>query len=419
MEMTTSSLTSATSVETTPSKTLEQVQQHAGAIAMEFQESHFNPWITNAHAQTILGFLLRDTTLGYVPEEYWKAAGYVWNAVTEKLLKTKVNEKAVFWDNEERVETPDGDWFQADTKFAAAVNREKKNDVPTVLLLHGLESNSKSPLSREIATAYAEQGMDCVCLNFRGCSGEPNNTTRAYHLGFTDDLKHYLLILKQRKPDAPVYLSGFSLGANVVLKCLGELGEAAVHDYNVAGAAVTGAPFNQQVNTFALARPGINREVYSKNLLRSLKQKCQEHLQQHYAGDKSKAPYDYQRAMAAETITEFDDAFIAPVFGFANCWDYYEKTSCTHFLEDIAVPTLIVNAANDPFFDSTYWPAHKTIEQGGKAPVKMVRTESGGHLGFFFHRTSDERLLAAKRRPSWAASEMARFVRHVHQHPKH
>ena len=93
-----------------------------------------------------------------------------------------------------------------------------------------------------MAQAYVEDGFDVVCMNFRGCCGQPNDTIGGYHLGFTDDLKHFLkMISKMVEQDyfeqRPVYLSGFSLGANVVIKTLGELGDAAMTLYNVQGAA--------------------------------------------------------------------------------------------------------------------------------------------------------------------------------------
>lgn len=216
-----------------------------------------------------------------------------------------------------------------------------------------------------------------------------------------------------------VYLSGFSLGANVVLKCLGELGEAA-YDYNICGASALCAPLDQERNAAALARPGINRLVYTNNLLQQLKKRAMEQLELHCNGDTDTDKFDFQRAMAAKTITEFDDAFHPKIYGFDDCWDYYRKTSSIHFMENIAVPTLVLNAKDDPFMDTAVWPVEKSCEFGGRAPLKMVRTEHGGHLGFCFHRVSDDVQLADNnddRLPSWASLEQARFLAHVDRHP--
>jgi predicted alpha/beta-fold hydrolase len=101
---------------------------------------------------------------------------------------------------------------------------------------------------------------------------------------------------------------------------------------------------------------------------------------------------DMQRTVAAQTITEFDDSFIAPLYGFDDCWDYHQQTSCIHYLDRIAVPTLMINARDDPFFDDSVWPAISTTTStqpevsmcDGKAPIQMVRSARGGHLGYSF-----------------------------------
>jgi hypothetical protein len=129
-------------------------------------------------------------------------------------------------------------------------------------------------------------------------------------LGFTDDLHNYLDILKERQSNqGPIYLSGFSMGANVVPKCLGELGERAVTDYNIRGASVLGPPLDQVRNAAVLQQPGINRLVYTNNLLQSLKQSTKERLDLLCDGNEDTDMFDYRGTMAAETISEFDDAF--------------------------------------------------------------------------------------------------------------
>ena len=136
----------------------------------------------------------------------------------------------------------------------------------------------------------------------------------------------------------------FSLGANAALKALGELGESAVDDYNIRGAALLCTPFDQEKNSVALARPGITRALYSNGLLEKLKQKAQEKLDEFCEGDPETSKFDYKRAMEAETIAVFDDAFIAPIYDYEDCWDYYRETSSIHFMDDVAVPTYVLNA---------------------------------------------------------------------------
>ena len=412
---------------------LSELQQSSAPIAASFIPGEFRPLIKDQHVQTIGGFFLRSAC-PYLPPDKLESAQRILSAVANKVRKAGNKKMSPFWDTRERIETLDGDWFHVDRKQIPSRDPSK---TPTVLLIHGLESNSESEASIQMAKAFLEIGMNVECLNFRGCSGEPNDNLGAYHLGFTDDLRHYLDLFQERHAPSgrqpPLYLSGFSLGANVVLKCLGELQERAVTNYNIRGAAVWCPPLDQMRNARALAQPGINRIIYTNTLLQSLKQKAQEQLDRLYDGNPDHATgvaFDYQRAMAATTITEFDDAFIAPIYNFEDCWDYYQKTSSINYLNDIAVSTYLLGANDDPFMDSTVWPLQASREHGGVAPLKLHRTDYGGHLGYCFHQvdTADDPLLMMQKTsdvnnnpddddsapPSWAPRELARFLEHVH-----
>jgi len=426
--------------------------EHAKQIVTTFHvEQDFDPLIQNEHLQTILGYVLRDYAFGrYVPKGPQKPANRNYNLLdtllkinqsifyrnnyknlgTGTLSKPTIarDERGTalqFWDQRQRIETPDGDWFHADTKFTVKpfVNHNNDNDdepPPLVVLLHGLQSCSGSALSIDLARAFTEKaGMDCTCLNFRSCSGEPNNRLGAYHLGFDQDLRHYLSNFVQTSPGKKprrVYLAGFSLGANVILKCLGQLGDQAL-DLGIVGAAALCAPLDQRKNSPTLHQSGV-RSIYVRNLLESLKESALEQK-----GRDGCELLDYDRIMNADSIIEFDDAFIAPIYGFDSCWDYYDKTSSIHVLSDISVPTLILNAQDDPFMDPDVWPIEKSCEFGGPAPLKMVRTRHGGHLGFCFHQVDedDERLRPTKGngnvqsslQPTWCSWEAARFLKHV------
>jgi predicted alpha/beta-fold hydrolase len=208
------------------------LQQRTSPIAASLHlQEHFDPWITNCHVQTIGGFLLRQdrrsSSAAYVRKNNsQKAMQQVMLAIVAQTQVSAEAEETTtsFWDHREKITTPDGDWFHADTKYA---NSNNITAAPTVILLHGFNSNSESGVSMDIARAYVAAGMNCVCLNFRGCSGPPNDTLRFYHLGFTEDIKHSLQLLKKRntnndnnnKSSSPkIYLSGLSLGANVALR---------------------------------------------------------------------------------------------------------------------------------------------------------------------------------------------------------
>lgn len=380
-----------------------ELQKHAGMVASSFElTDNFNPLIPESHTQTIGGYLLRGLGAAYLPR----------NQPLPRLLSAlarlgSAEQNGNFWDSREEIDTFDGDFFHVDYKFV------KDEHAPMVVLCHGLESNSNSALSRELARAFNLKGMHCACINFRGCSGQPNKKLGGYHLGFTDDLKQFLGILKARHPERRNFITGFSLGANVVVKCLGELGESALSEYNIHGAAALCTPLCQRRNSAILAKEGINRRIYTKNLLKNLKKRAQEQLILHCNGNEATDKFDYKKAMEAEFIHEFDDAFIAKIYGFESCWDYYGKSSSLHYLDDVHVPCLILNAKDDSFMDPSVWPTEKSIEYGGHAPLKMIRTDSGGHLGYFFHLvdSEDERLL--EHTPSWLSLEAARFLDHA------
>ena len=239
-----------------------------------------------------------------------------------------------------------------------------------------------------------------------------------YHLGFTEDLKHFLSHLRKNgasSAEKPVYVSGVSLGGNVVLKALGELGEDAASKYHVRGAAVAGVPFDHERNCqFQNSNP-FSRKVYIGNFVRSLQERTQQQLELHCDGNEDTDAFDYRRAMAAQTNYEWEDAFIAPVYGFTDYLDYYRQTSSIRFLNNVAVPTLILNSEDDPLFCPSVFPTEKSVEGGGNVPLKMVRTRHGGHLGYLFHQLDRE---GTECPASWMPTELARFVEHVHKHPE-
>ena len=137
----------------------------AHEIAATFTTDTFDPLISDCHVQTIGGFFLRDTPAAYVPRDQpIQTAKRVLKGIRQARDKAN-SKKEVFWDVRERIETPDGDFFDVDTKYC------RDNDTASmVIMLHGLESNSDSSLSHQIASACLEQGMSFTCVNFRSCS---------------------------------------------------------------------------------------------------------------------------------------------------------------------------------------------------------------------------------------------------------
>lgn len=260
----------------------------------------------------------------------------------------------------ERLTLPDGDFLDLD--FASPMDSGK----PWVLLIHGLEGHSGSGYMYETVRQLAGRGMSAVALNHRGCSGEMNRSPKAYHSGETEDLAFVIGWLADRFPGVPLGAVGFSLGANMLIKYLGERGTVPLR----AGVAVS-PPFDLGRGSDRMAE-GFN-QVYTRTFLRRLKQKTVAKAAL-YEGI-----LEVAKVLAARNLREFDDAFLAPVYGFRDADDYYARSSSGPFLAGVRVPTLVIRAKDDPFFDPADIPYDVLKANPFLTPAI---TEKGGHVGF-------------------------------------
>lgn len=291
----------------------------------------------------------------------------------------------------ERIETPDGDFFDLDFANTASVGWTSADaQRPIVLVLHGLEGSARSGYALETYRALAAHGVRGVGLNFRSCSGEPNRALRSYHSGETGDLGFVLDLLADRYPDAARGAIGYSLGGNVLLKYLGERGAGALDRVNAA--AAVSVPYDLAAGADCLER-GIAR-LYGKFFLRSLRSKLRAKRAL------LDGACDLARALRAGTLREFDDAATAPLHGFADADDYYRRSSSARFLAAIEAPVLLIHARDDPFLPSHFVP-HGAIRDNPRLVARFA--DRGGHVGF-----------VAGSRPwvlrFWAEWEAARFV---------
>ncbi len=285
----------------------------------------------------------------------------------------------------ERLETPDGDfldldWARVDGRPAAVAGD------PLVLVLHGLEGSARSGYACELYRRLADHGVAAVGLNFRSCSGELNRGRRLYHSGETTDAAFVLDLLRRR--GHLLAAVGVSLGGNALLKLLGERGA----DAGVAAAAAISVPFDLAAGADHLE--GRFGALYVRRLLASLKVKLRARAAE------LAPPVDLARALAAGSFRAFDDAATAPLHGFADAADYYQRSSSGRFLERIRVPTLLVHAEDDPFLPSSAIPRAAFAGNPALAPAIVPR---GGHVGF----VSGANPLAPR---FWAETEAARFV---------
>jgi predicted alpha/beta-fold hydrolase len=261
----------------------------------------------------------------------------------------------------ERWETPDGDFVDVD--FLAG-----RAGTPWVQVFHGLEGSSRSPYARMLMDQAARRGWRGAVLNFRGCSGELNRLPRAYHSGDSDEVDWVLRRIKALAGPAPVYAAGISLGGNVLAKWLGERGESAA-DLVEAAAAVS-APLDLVAAADALER-GLTR-MYARHFLSTMKR--------HALGKLARFPgiFEAHAVRRSATLRQFDDVVTAPLHGFRDAEDYYRRASAKPHLAGIAVPTLLLNARDDPFLPAEALPTERQVS----AAVKLEFPARGGHVGF-------------------------------------
>jgi len=275
----------------------------------------------------------------------------------------------------ERWDTPDQDFIDLDwhetagsASYGGNGPGEDLPGVPLGILFHGLEGSSNSHYARSLMQRFDALGWGGVVVHFRGCSGEPNRQPRAYHSGDSDEIDWILRRLKQEHPGRPLYAIGVSLGGNALLKWLGERESSATRLLRCAVAI--SAPLDLSACGHQLAR-GFNR-VYTRHFLRTLKRSAAAMLK------RSPGLFDEQRMREARTLYDFDDVVTGPIHGFTGADDYWQRASCKPWLATIRVPTLLLNARNDPFLPAHALPGTDQVS----AAVTLDFPEEGGHVGF-------------------------------------
>ena len=208
----------------------------------------------------------------------------------------------------------------------------------------------------------------------RGCSGAPNRLKQTYHSGKTEDLGWVVQNFIEKEKREKIYLVGYSLGGNILLKWLGERGGGIPRE--IQKAAAISVPYDLPASV-ELMDSGFNRRIYTRRLLAGLKAKIRIKEKQFPAAIR------YDRARRSTTFKEFDREVTAPLNGFRDEAAYWSKTSCKYFLESIAVPTLLIHAEDDPFFPGELLPVDLMRRSKCLKPLIVPR---GGHLGFIAGR---------------------------------
>ena len=288
-------------------------------------------WLRGGHAQTIYPFLVRRPRVTYLRQ---------------------------------RIDTPDGDfidfdWLATDTA---------QSDAPLVVLLHGLEGNSGSHYALALMAHLSSIGWRGVAPHFRGCSGELNRRPRAYHSGDHSEVGWMLHTIRKLAPDVPLFAAGVSLGASALLNWLGREEHRAA-DILAAAAAVS-TPLDLTAAGIAIEQ-GLNR-IYSWHFRTTLVPKALA-MARRFPGT-----LDPAAIARVDSMHSFDDVVTAPLHGFSGADDYWRRASSKPWLKAVTVPTLVLNARNDPFIPAASLPTRAEAS----AAITLEQPEGGGHGGF-------------------------------------
>jgi predicted alpha/beta-fold hydrolase len=282
------------------------------------------PWLANGHLQTWAGSLL-----------------------PRKQQTTQL----------EPLHLPDGDCLELHWLDAPSP------DAPLLILLHGLEGSVNSSYIQGMLKVAYERKWRMVVPHLRGSGGRINQLPQAYHAGKTEDFDLALQHIRKRFPNVFCAAIGYSLGANVLLKYLGE---QPLQSYIRTAIAVS-VPFDLKASVLYM------NKIYNKMFVKNLKKSTFEKIKRNML-----MPIDAAGLVQIKTLYDFDDKVTAPLHGFSNAEDYYQKCSCIHFLPAIQTPTLIIHAKDDPMIPESVIPTKAQVSE----QVILDIQEYGGHVGF-------------------------------------
>lgn len=292
--------------------------------------AQFKPawWLRNSHLQTI------------------------WPSICRPGIKSLPLER-------ERLELPDGDFLDLDWSGRHLPG-------PIVLILHGFEGSIESHYAKGMLQTINQRGWRGLFMHFRGCSGEPNRLPRGYHSGETKDVDFVVKTLIERDPKAEIAAIGYSLGGNMLLKWLGETG-----DKNPLKAATAiSVPFDLH-KAYKRIQTGFSR-FYQWYLVRSAKERLLHKF------EVIKSPIDISGLSEVEGIRDLDGKYTVPMHGFSSVDEYYTVTSSRYYLSSIRIPTLLIQAKDDPFMTEDVIPDLDELSP----QITLEVTETGGHVGF-------------------------------------
>jgi predicted alpha/beta-fold hydrolase len=256
-------------------------------------------------------------------------------------------------------------WATPDGGEVAVDFIEGEPNAPLVVLFPGLEGSSASFYAKALMQEIGKRGWNGAVPNFRGCGGSVNRQRRAYHAGDSEEVAWLLQRLYQ--PARAMFVAGVSLGGNMLLKYLGEYNGSALP----TAAAAVSVPLDL-VAASKMLDAGLSRHLYTRYFLSTLKPKALSQLELH------PGLFDREALLRARTFREFDSAVTAPMHGFRDELDYWQRSSSKPYLRSIERPTLVLNARNDPFLPAEALPR----PHEASSAVLLEQPAEGGHVGF-------------------------------------
>ena len=296
----------------------------------------------------------------------------------------------------ERVDLPDGDFIDLD--WAASLFPQESNEgseKPIVLIVHGLCGCSESSYVLALQKKLLQNDIPSVAMNLRGCSGEPNRKARTYHSGVSDDLHAVFCYLAKKYSGRAIAVVGYSLGGNVLLKWLGEIGLKEQLNVPFKAVAVS-TPFTlglcsqQMLSGFSR----IYGRYFTKRLLESLESK-KTLFRRNGNEEELEKLESLGSTNSIQSIWDFDQLITAPLHGFDSAEDYYSQCSSIGFLSTIKVPTLLLQSINDPMIPPPALPSSEHLS----AQVEFDLQKHGGHVGF-----------VARSREPWLEQRVLNFI---------
>lgn len=286
-----------------------------------------------------------------------KSPFYLFNGHLQTIIPSLFRQVTGISYRRERLTTPDQDFLDVDWSEVGSES--------LAILSHGLEGDTNRPYMLGMVKALNQQGIDALAWNYRSCSGEPNKLLRSYHLGASDDLDFVIRHALATGKYNTIYLLGFSAGGNITLKYLGEAPDQIPNE--VKRAAVFSVPVDLKSSAEKISL------IYTRRFLKSLGKKL-EQKREMYPNE-----LDLSNYSLFWSFPEFDDKYTAPLHDFENAEDYYRKVSSRQYIPAIKIPTLLVNAKNDPFLGPTCYPV---AEADQNTSFYFEVPAHGGHVGF-------------------------------------